>query len=316
MFHDMMEPAGATARFDALIVATPGYTRDDPLRGAVIATGGRVLASVGWDEALDHLEATVAAPLLLLDAREVDEERLASTLYRIDGLAAGRELAIIAGVSSAQIDIAAAGLVGRQVELMCDPEPAEWAAAVSVWRAINGAPLHDRIAESEAARLARLNAEVARIADVLARLSRPQEAPRPFASESSVADVRPVFAARPEEPIAVEAGEIRQVIRARRLRDRQFGKGLFEDPAWDMMLDLFAAHLERAEVSVSSLCIAAAVPPTTALRWIARMTDAGLFERRPDPFDRRRAFMGLTRDALDGMRAYIGTARAMGVPLV
>nr|WP_277924321.1 winged helix DNA-binding protein [Sphingomonas sp. CROZ-RG-20F-R02-07] len=78
-----------------------------------------------------------------------------------------------------------------------------------------------------------------------------------------------------------------------------------------MLLDLFAAELERAKVSVSSLCIAAAVAPTTALRWIARLTEAGLFERRPDPADRRRAFMALTPRASDGMRRYFaGVVRA------
>lgn len=314
MFHEMIPAAESQARFDALIVATPRFSHECPLRDAVTVAGGRVLASVGWAEAPDHLEATATAPLLLLDARDVDDERLAATLYRIDGIATGRDLAIVAGVTREQIDIAGAGLIGRRVELLCDPEPGDWAATVAVWRALNGATMHDHVAESEAARLSRLNAEVARIADVLARLSRPQE---PIGDpRDSVADGRASFAARAEEPIAIDPVEIRQVIRARRLRDKQFGKGLFEDPAWDMMLDLFAAHLERAEVSVSSLCIAAAVPPTTALRWIGRMSDAGLFERRADPFDRRRAFMGLTKTALDGMRAYVGMARAMALPLV
>ena len=82
-----------------------------------------------------------------------------------------------------------------------------------------------------------------------------------------------------------------------------------------MLLDLFAAELERAQVSVSSLCIAAAVAPTTALRWIARMTEAGLFERRPDPFDRRRAFMGLSRRASLGMRHYFTALRQAGMAI-
>ncbi|MFT3977459.1 MAG: hypothetical protein QM688_10155 [Sphingomonas bacterium] len=316
MFHGLEAPSETTPRFDALIVAAPGWSRDDALRGAVTAAGGRVLASVGWQEAVGQIEATAAAPLILLDAREVDDERLASTLYRIDGIASGRELSIVAGIAPEQIDIAGAGLVGRRVELMCDPAPVDWAAAVSVWHAVNGGlTLHDHIAESEAARLARLNHEVARIADTLARLSRPQP-PSPVAAPGSVADARHAFAERSEEPIAIDAAEIRQIIRARRLRDRQFGTGLFEDPAWDMMLDLFAAHLERTDVSVSSLCIAAAVPPTTALRWIARMSDAGLFDRRPDPFDRRRAYMALSDTALSGMRAYISAARTMGLPVV
>jgi hypothetical protein len=40
---------------------------------------------------------------------------------------------------------------------------------------------------------------------------------------------------------------------------------LFADPGWDILLDLYAARQEGKQVSVSSLCIAAAVPPTTAL---------------------------------------------------
>ncbi|MFX4925881.1 hypothetical protein ABTC31_20055, partial [Acinetobacter baumannii] len=83
------------------------------------------------------------------------------------------------------------------------------------------------------------------------------------------------------------AAEVRRIIRGRRLRDQFLGDGLFEDPAWDILLDLYAAHLEGTQVSVSSLCIAASVPPTTALRWIGRMSDLGMLERRPDPFDRR-----------------------------
>ena len=310
----MLQGEGGSAAtrvpFDALIVATPDFSRDEILRNAVEAVGGRVLASVGWDEAVARIEATVVAPLLLLDASGADDEQLAATLYRIDGIASGRDLAIVAGLTEAQIDITSAGLVGRQVHLLCEPAPLEWTAAAAVWRASDGAPLHDRVAESEAARLARLNEEVARIADVLARLSRPREVP------DSIADMQSALAVGASAPVVIDPADVRQVIRARRLRDRHFGKGLFEDPAWDMMLDLFAAQLERAQVSVSSLCIAAAVPSTTALRWIARMTEAGLFERQPDPFDRRRAFMALSPSGLEGMRGYVATGRAIGLPFV
>ncbi len=88
------------------------------------------------------------------------------------------------------------------------------------------------------------------------------------------------------------------------MRSAYFAEDLFADPAWDMLLDLFAAHLEGLRVSVSSLCIAAAVPPTTALRWITAMTDAGLLMRREDPSDRRRAFVALTAQAVAGMERY------------
>ena len=56
--------------------------------------------------------------------------------------------------------------------------------------------------------------------------------------------------------------------------------------------------------------------PSAALRWIARLTEAGFFERRPDPFDRRRAFMSLTERGLDAMRRYVAMARALGLPVV
>ena len=82
-------------------------------------------------------------------------------------------------------------------------------------------------------------------------------------------------------------------------------------PAWDMLLDLMAARLEERVVSVSSLCIAAAVPPTTALRWIKTMTDTGLMERKPDRSDGRRIFIDLTERAASAMDAYLTRAAAM-----
>ncbi|AUW56866.1 hypothetical protein C1T17_01030 [Sphingobium sp. SCG-1] len=90
------------------------------------------------------------------------------------------------------------------------------------------------------------------------------------------------------------AAIVRDLLRARRLRDQFFGGELFADPAWDMILDLMAARLSGERVSVSSLCIAAAVPPTTALRWIRHLTQAGILERRPDTQDGRRVFIALS----------------------
>lgn len=97
---------------------------------------------------------------------------------------------------------------------------------------------------------------------------------------------------------------IRDIIRARRLREELFGAGLFADPAWDILLDLTAARIEGRSVAVSSLCIAAAVPATTALRWIKQLTEAGLLRRVADPDDGRRVFIELTDRAAAAMTAY------------
>nr|WP_280638933.1 MarR family winged helix-turn-helix transcriptional regulator [Sphingomicrobium aestuariivivum] len=50
--------------------------------------------------------------------------------------------------------------------------------------------------------------------------------------------------------------------------------------------------------------MAAAVPATTALRWIKTLTDKKLFVRRADPHDGRRVFVELSPDASRAMRGY------------
>jgi len=97
---------------------------------------------------------------------------------------------------------------------------------------------------------------------------------------------------------------IRATIRKRQLRARFLDAALFADPAWDILLDLAAARAEGRRVSVTSLCIASGVPPTTALRWIGQMTEQGLLVREEDRIDRRRAFVALSETALDAMVRY------------
>lgn len=139
--------------------------------------------------------------------------------------------------------------------------------------------------QSDAAQhLSGLSAEARRLADALSHLAR----------ESDGAAQTPVSA-----PL------VRRLIRLRRDRDRHFPADLFADPAWDMLLDLAAARMEGADVAVSSLCVAAAVPTTTALRWVRSLSHAGIFVRRTDPMDARRAFIGLSDEAFDAVVAWL-----------
>ena len=121
------------------------------------------------------------------------------------------------------------------------------------------------------------------------------------------------FSARPDDtarlvrvprPPLPDPRLVRRIIRQRQLRGQFFDADLFADPAWDMLLDLTAARVEHSRVSVTSLCIASGVPPTTALRWISQMTESGLFERVEDDTDRRRAFIVLSDKAADAMARY------------
>ncbi|UVI40514.1 winged helix DNA-binding protein [Qipengyuania spongiae] len=104
---------------------------------------------------------------------------------------------------------------------------------------------------------------------------------------------------------------VKSVIRHRAMRAEFFDEALFADPAWDILLDLTAARAEHRRVSVTSLCIAANVPATTALRWISQMVESGILVRVQDDSDKRRAFIALSDGAADAMARYfdaIGTA--------
>jgi hypothetical protein len=113
-----------------------------------------------------------------------------------------------------------------------------------------------------------------------------------------------------------DAAAIRRMLRARRLRGHYFRADLFADPAWDMLLDLMAARLEGKKVAVSSLCIAAAVPPTTALRWIGVLAGHGLVVRIADPEDGRRAYIELAEATARALGAWLRQAEQIGVGAV
>ena len=101
------------------------------------------------------------------------------------------------------------------------------------------------------------------------------------------------------------ADEIRQLLRFRRKREQMFGLDLFADPVWDMMLDLCLAHETQKRVSITSLCLASAVPATTALRWIKAMEDHNLLVREEDPSDGRRSFLSLAPDVEQKLQALL-----------
>lgn len=84
---------------------------------------------------------------------------------------------------------------------------------------------------------------------------------------------------------AVSQGDLEQAVRhhlhsflsARHKRRRYFGERLFAEPAWDILLHLYAAELETREgLPVSALAGAVQVPASTALRWIHALKAEGL----------------------------------------
>ena len=251
-----------------------------PIGGANPSISEQVHARAVWVELTGGDEDAAAA---LLDAAR-------------RGAESGRWSAVIAA-PRAHLDLAAAHAAHSKVDVVIGDDPLERAAALQLALAAmadDGTPmLHERSARAEEERLRRLTAEVGRIAHTLARIS-----------GETLESERPRPAQAHEGAPAPAAETVRAMVRARRLRAQFFDSELFADPAWDMLLDLYAARLDQHRVAVSSLCIASAVPATTALRWIKTLTDRGLFVRRADPTDGRRVFIELADDAANAMAAY------------
>lgn len=101
-----------------------------------------------------------------------------------------------------------------------------------------------------------------------------------------------------------------RLYRERRSRDRIFSdSALFGEPAWDLLLDLTVSELKGRKLSVTSACIGACVPSTTALRWLSLLEERGLIVRESDATDKRRAFV---RISPDGFRKMIGYLESLG----
>lgn len=157
--------------------------------------------------------------------------------------------------------------------------------------------------------LHRISDELAAFAKTIARMAEDDEASshvrdKPISFRPAPIGTFQPFGATPAAPADLTATTLREIIKLRRMREEFFDSELFADPAWDILLDLLAAQLDNQKVSVSSLCIAAAVPPTTALRWIGAMTDGGLLTRTHDPDDARRIFIGLSPDTAERLQQY------------
>ncbi len=203
---------------------------------------------------------------------------------------------MVASAPPSMIDLLFTRLESGSAQILIDPDNNQRAAALALALARVDRPARvSDVGRDNAVRLRQLSDEMGRIAATLARLSSTPEETGPLA-------LRVVEVPKDAPPLSVDI--VRSVIRARRLRTRFFTEELFADPAWDMLLDLTQAELAQHRVPVSSLCIAAAVPATTALRWIKSMTDSGLLVRRADPHDGRRVFVELSPGASAAMRAY------------
>ena len=132
-----------------------------------------------------------------------------------------------------------------------------------------------------------------------------------LASQSTVA--RP-HQNSPRARIQPSQEEVQRVLSARRARAKFFDADLFADPAWDILLEMYAAERGQRRISVSSLCVGSNVPSTTALRWIRMLEERGLLNRVGDPLDARRVFVSLSDKGSVAMAAYFQSLKSKSAP--
>jgi hypothetical protein len=273
-------------------------------RRTIEDSGLRIADAVPIEAAAARIGRQAAASAIWIELEGGGAEPTDELIEQINRDVRDGRYSAVVSASAEFIDPLSASLALDGIELIIDADEAQRASALALALALRGDPhrVQDVASDKNAARLRQLSDEVNRIAATLARLSTgPAVSPRPVETE--------VQGEAPEVPVEM----VRAVIRARRLRARYFPEELFADPAWDMLLDLLQAEISKLRVPVSSLCIAAAVPATTALRWLKTMVQQGLFVRRADPHDGRRVFVELAPQTSHALRRYFAEVGKVAV---
>lgn len=300
----------------------------DDLGGAGFRSldGGTIAALL--DGPITLLGDVVVVDCPVTGSRGMDGAMLAG-LARLDLRVARSGAKLIVATNLAGLDDVFAVMDQSNPQILVSPSRAERVIAVGRAMGEAGAARVREMAEDDRIALLRLSQQVEAIARSLDHL---RQGPQPFNGPRGLGEHKRDFRLPAmgeswgtgggsassggasaklgdSQPKLPSPQVVRQIIANRQARARFFDPELFGDPAWDMLLDLTAAHGEGAQVSVTSLCIAAGVPATTALRWINQMVESGLFQRVPDPTDGRRAFIALSDKALAAIAGYFTSLR-------
>ena len=267
-------------------------------------------------------EPSALGEVILIDCPEIGAAGLAA-LSRLDTRAARSGAQLVVSTTVGALEDVYGCCSESDPAILVNPMRADRIIALGqVLAGLSRLRLRE-LSEDDRLTLLRLTEQVNGIAERLERLGEGEEGGLRSPSHAFRFDSAPGRLAEPGDrlvrstrPPLPDPRLVRKIIQQRQLRARFLDGALFADPAWDMLLDLTAARVEHNRVSVTSLCIASGVPPTTALRWISQLGEAGLVERIEDETDRRRAFIQLTDKAIDSMARYFAEMGAGANALV
>lgn len=134
-----------------------------------------------------------------------------------------------------------------------------------------------------------------------------EEGDRPPGSEEPhERDSRPLFKQLADllpgtAAVQITEDHIQSLISARRGREELFGRHLFSDPAWDIILELYAANLAKRRMSASELARTIGAPQSVITRWIRALADAKIVSPQWNAHDLASPTIELTQEAASKM---------------
>lgn len=128
-----------------------------------------------------------------------------------------------------------------------------------------------------------------------------KSASAPGKSQSAFEQLRHLL---PDGPtVKISEDHLQSVLTVRRGREALFGRHLFSDPAWDVILELYAARLAKRRMSASDLARAIGAPASVIERWISTLIEARVV--RSDPDETQELTIMLTEDGAAKMERLV-----------
>lgn len=97
----------------------------------------------------------------------------------------------------------------------------------------------------------------------------------------------------------------KDLIKARRARAEFFGAHLFNDPAWDILLETYVSDLDEEPLLISTLLYNSLVPATSMLRWIKVLVSEGWVETSKDDLQAPQVIVKLSNTGRRAMWRYL-----------
>lgn len=96
----------------------------------------------------------------------------------------------------------------------------------------------------------------------------------------------------------------RGILAERRMRHQVFGKAMFSEHAWEMLLLLYTFEFGPRQ-SISQLAELTGTSKSTAIRWLDYLEGQCLIRREPHPTDKRAVFAELTEKGRKAIELYL-----------